>query len=93
MCDKDRDGLLSDAELNDFQVKCFGIPMPKEDLEGIKRVVKENCPEGVCTVDSDSSETNEDGLNILGFLFLHHLFIQKVNPIQCFYRPQKKGIE
>ncbi|CAH1436836.1 unnamed protein product [Lactuca virosa] len=67
LCDNDRDGALSDAELNDFQVKCFNAPLQPSEIVGVKRVVQEKLPEGV----------NENGLTLTGFLFLHALFIEK----------------
>ncbi|KAF4357210.1 hypothetical protein F8388_018937 [Cannabis sativa] len=67
LCDHDRDGALSDAELNDFQVKCFNAPLQPSEIVGVKRVVQEKIPEGV----------NERGLTLTGFLFLHALFIEK----------------
>ncbi|KAK2972484.1 hypothetical protein RJ640_017656 [Escallonia rubra] len=67
LCDHDRDGALSDAELNDFQVKCFNAPLQPSEIVGVKRVVEEKLPEGV----------NDLGLTLTGFLFLHALFIEK----------------
>ncbi|KAI9186941.1 hypothetical protein LWI28_022501 [Acer negundo] len=67
LCDLDRDGALSDAELNDFQVKCFNSPLQPSEIVGVKRVVQEKLREGV----------NERGLTLAGFLFLHALFIEK----------------
>ncbi|KAK9062263.1 hypothetical protein SSX86_019449 [Deinandra increscens subsp. villosa] len=67
LCDHDRDGALSDAELNDFQVKCFNAPLQPSEIVGVKRVVQEKLPEGV----------SENGLTLTGFLFLHALFIEK----------------
>ncbi|XP_061337998.1 mitochondrial Rho GTPase 1-like [Gastrolobium bilobum] len=67
LCDHDRDGALSDAELNDFQVKCFNAPLQPSEIVGVKKVVQEKLPEGV----------NERGLTLTGFLFLHALFIEK----------------
>ncbi|OMO99161.1 Small GTPase superfamily [Corchorus olitorius] len=67
LCDHDRDGALSDAELNDFQVKCFNAPLQPSEIIGVKRVVQDKLPEGV----------NERGLTLSGFLFLHALFIEK----------------
>ncbi|KAL0725241.1 hypothetical protein Bca4012_039840 [Brassica carinata] len=37
-CDQDLDGALNDAELNDFQVNCFGAPLDPVELMGVKRV-------------------------------------------------------
>ncbi|KAG8479599.1 hypothetical protein CXB51_029360 [Gossypium anomalum] len=67
LCDHDRDGALSDAELNDFQVKCFNAPLQPSEIVGVKRVVQDKMVEGV----------NERGLTLTGFLFLHALFIEK----------------
>ncbi|SNX84353.1 Mitochondrial Rho GTPase 1 [Melanopsichium pennsylvanicum] len=39
LCDSDKDSLLSDAELNDFQRKCFDTPLQAQELEGIKDLV------------------------------------------------------
>ncbi|GFP86209.1 mitochondrial rho GTPase 1 [Phtheirospermum japonicum] len=67
LCDHDRDGALSDAELNDFQVKCFNAPLQPSEIVGVKRVVQEKLREGV----------DDRGLTLTGFLFLHALFIEK----------------
>ncbi|XP_045808025.1 mitochondrial Rho GTPase 1 [Trifolium pratense] len=67
LCDIDRDGALSDAELNDFQVKCFNAPLQPSEIIGVKKVVQDKLSEGV----------NERGLTLTGFLFLHALFIEK----------------
>ncbi|XP_015892115.3 mitochondrial Rho GTPase 2 [Ziziphus jujuba] len=69
LCDHDMDGALSDAELNEFQKKCFGTPLKAEDIEGLKRVVQEKVTDGV----------NQHGLTLTGFLFLHTIFIDKGN--------------
>ncbi|KAL4577655.1 hypothetical protein LXL04_013766 [Taraxacum kok-saghyz] len=66
-CDNDRDGALSDAELKDFQVKCFNAPLQPSEIMGVKRVVQEKLLKGV----------NENRLTLTGFLFLHALFIEK----------------
>lgn len=39
LCDADKDHLLSDDELNDFQRRCFGAPLQQQELEGIKDLV------------------------------------------------------
>lgn len=67
LCDHDRDGALSDAELNDFQVKCFNAPLQPSEVVGVKKVVAEKLPEGV----------NDNGLTLTGFLYLHALFIER----------------
>ncbi|PNX82898.1 mitochondrial rho GTPase 1-like protein [Trifolium pratense] len=67
LCDHDRDGALSDAELNDFQVKCFNAPLQPHEIMGVKKVVQEHLSEGV----------NERGLTLTGFVFLHALLVEK----------------
>ncbi|CAN6322202.1 unnamed protein product [Urochloa humidicola] len=67
ICDNDKDGALSDVELNEFQVRCFSAPLQPTEISGVKRVVQEKMPEGV----------NDNGLTLTGFLFLHALFIEK----------------
>ncbi|XP_021620427.1 mitochondrial Rho GTPase 1 isoform X2 [Manihot esculenta] len=73
LCDHDRDGALSDAELNDFQVKCFNAPLQPSEIIDVKRVVEEKLPGGGGT----DRGVNERGLTLTGFLFLHALFIEK----------------
>lgn len=67
LCDKDGDGVLSDAELNAFQVQCFSAPLQQEELIGVKQVVAEKIPAGIV----------RNGLSLAGFLFLHALFIER----------------
>ncbi|KAJ3287568.1 ERMES complex Ca(2+)-binding regulatory GTPase gem1 [Rhizoclosmatium sp. JEL0117] len=67
LCDLDKNGALDDEEINEFQSKCFGSPLQRQELESVKQVVKEAEPEGV----------NENGLTEIGFLYLHMLFIQR----------------
>ncbi|KAF7831187.1 mitochondrial Rho GTPase 1-like [Senna tora] len=67
LCDQDKDGALSDSELNDFQVKCFNAPLLPSQIVDIKKLVQEKLSQGV----------NEQGLTLEGFLFLHSYFIEK----------------
>ncbi|KAL6050425.1 ERMES complex Ca(2+)-binding regulatory GTPase gem1 [Balamuthia mandrillaris] len=67
LSDKDKDGVLNDLELNQFQARCFGAPLQPEELEGVKNVVRENIGDGITS----------DGLTCVGFLFLQHFFIQQ----------------
>ncbi|MCH88733.1 mitochondrial-like Rho GTPase 1-like, partial [Trifolium medium] len=66
LCDRDRDGALSDVELNDFQVKCFNAPLQPHEILAVKMLVQKKSSEGV----------NERGLTLTGFLFLHAVFIE-----------------
>lgn len=70
LCDLDSDGYMDDKELNAFQQKCFGVPLHEEELLGVKQVVRDGCP-------NDSGLNSSDHLTVDGFVFLHHLFIQK----------------
>ena len=67
ICDSDNDGLLSDAELANFQRRCFGMDLEAGTLESLKAVVRKNCTDGIV----------RNGLTLKGFLTLHGLFIQR----------------
>ncbi|XP_077980753.1 mitochondrial Rho GTPase 1-like isoform X2 [Glandiceps talaboti] len=67
ICDLDNDGILNDHELNLFQKRSFNVPLQQQALEDVKAVVKKNITEGVIN----------NGLSLIGFLFLHTLFIQR----------------
>lgn len=69
LCDKDGDSGLSDKELNDFQYYCFNVHLQKDEMEGVKKVVRESCPQTGINPDGSLSEE--------GFIFLHTLFVQK----------------
>lgn len=69
ICDKDMDGGLNDTELNDFQHTCFNVRLQPAEIDGVKRVVRENRP---------TDGLRPDGsLSVAGFIFLHTLFVQK----------------
>ncbi|KAM7259676.1 hypothetical protein ACFE04_015417 [Oxalis oulophora] len=70
LCDHDMDGVLSDAELNEFQAKCFNAPLQPSEIAQVKRAVLENEPAGV----------NEFGLTLRGFQYLHSFFLSKGRP-------------
>ncbi|KAK9867983.1 hypothetical protein WJX84_007975 [Apatococcus fuscideae] len=67
LCDKDKDGALSNKELNVFQTKCFSAPLQPEEIVGIKKVVSEKVPNGI----------SHKGLTMDGFIFLNALFIER----------------
>ena len=67
LCDVDKDGILSDEELNEFQRKCFNTPLQPHEIEGVKQIVLEKVKEGVV----------RNGLSEVGFLYLHALFVQR----------------
>eukprot|EP00069_Balaena_mysticetus_P016017 bmy_01882T0 len=67
LSDQDMDQVLSDQELNAFQMSCFGHPLAPQALEDVKMVVSKNVAGGV----------RDDRLTLDGFLFLNMLFIQR----------------
>lgn len=67
ICDRNKDGLLSDDELNAFQRYVFGSPLQVQELEGVKQVVRENISNGVV----------KNSLTQDGFVYLHLLFVQR----------------
>lgn len=67
ICDLDNDGVLNDVELNEFQKRCFRNSLPPHGLQEVKNIIRRNMDDGV----------NEGGVTLLGFLYLHSLFIQK----------------
>ncbi|WFD30913.1 ERMES complex Ca(2+)-binding regulatory GTPase gem1 [Malassezia sp. CBS 17886] len=71
LCDTDKDGVLNDEELNDFQFRCFDVPLQLQELDGIKQLVFQEADAcGEATLENDS-------LTLTGFLYLHTLFIQR----------------
>lgn len=71
LCDTDKDGVLNDEELNDFQLLCFNAPLQLQELEGIKQLV----------MDGEEAMSDppllDNALTLAGFLYLHTLFIQR----------------
>ncbi|KAK2744069.1 ERMES complex Ca(2+)-binding regulatory GTPase gem1 [Onygenales sp. PD_40] len=67
LCDKDRDGYLSDKEIADFQEKCFGKPLRDEDLVHIKETIRRANPDAV----------TPSGISVQGFLHLNKLYAEK----------------
>ncbi|XP_074574814.1 mitochondrial Rho GTPase 1-like [Curcuma longa] len=65
--DHDRDGVLNDAELNNFQVTCFNAALQSSEIMSVKRVIQDKIPEGV----------DDCGLTLIGFICLHALFIER----------------
>lgn len=67
LCDKDRDGYLSDKEIKDFQTRCFGKPLNEEDLVHIKDTIQKTFMESV----------TESGIDCQGFIHLNKLYAEK----------------
>jgi len=66
ICDNDNDGLLNDKELNEFQLKCFGVHLNSNSLQEVKALLYDN---------EENLIDNKITLN--GFIYLHALFIKK----------------
>ncbi|WFC95153.1 ERMES complex Ca(2+)-binding regulatory GTPase gem1 [Malassezia brasiliensis] len=71
LCDTDKDGVLNDEELNDFQLLCFNAPLQLQELEGIKHLVMDGEEE------LSDPPLVDGALTLAGFLYLHTLFIQR----------------
>ncbi|WVZ06785.1 hypothetical protein V8G54_020131 [Vigna mungo] len=70
LCDRDMDEALNEAELNDFQVRCFNVPLQSSEMAEVKSVVQQKVPEGV----------NSLGLTFPGFICVHNMFLKKGRP-------------
>ncbi|RAK85382.1 hypothetical protein BO79DRAFT_289885 [Aspergillus costaricaensis CBS 115574] len=67
LCDKDRDGYLSDKEIKDFQMRCFEKPLSEEDLIHIKETIQRTHPHSV----------TPSGIDCRGFLQLNKMYAEK----------------
>jgi Ras family protein T1 len=67
LCDTNKDGVLDNEELNEFQRKCFDAPLQLQELEGIKVMVRGYNRDAI----------RDNGLTEAGFLLLHTIFIQR----------------
>ncbi|KAL5135012.1 Mitochondrial Rho GTPase 2 [Glycine soja] len=70
LCDRDMDEALNDTELNEFQVRCFNVPLQSSEIAGVKTVVQQKVPEGF----------NSHGLTFPGFIYVHNMFLKKGRP-------------
>ncbi|CAF9914632.1 MAG: ERMES complex Ca(2+)-binding regulatory GTPase gem1 [Gomphillus americanus] len=67
LMDRDQDGWLSDAEMQDFQQKCFKKMLSPEDLSHIKKTVS----------GSLAGSAGDKGIDQKGFLLLNKLYAEK----------------
>jgi Ras family protein T1 len=67
LCDKDKDGLLNDKEVQDFQLKCFDKNLNPEDLQHIKDTIEHHLP----------GAASSRGITSQGFLLLNKLYAEK----------------
>ncbi|KAG8826742.1 ERMES complex Ca(2+)-binding regulatory GTPase gem1 [Serendipita sp. 401] len=56
LCDVDKNGILDDAELNEFQRKCFDSPLQAQELEGIQEMVRQYGEDGVANINTEPPE-------------------------------------
>lgn len=68
LCDKDQDGLLNDAEIHHFQLKCFDKPLSDHDLDSVKRSIQ---------TWSGATAASIQGIDVDGFLLLNKMFAEK----------------
>lgn len=72
ICDRDKDGLLDDDEVNGFQTCCFqgSEPLAAEELKNVKELIRVSVEDGLI----------DDKVTKPGFLFLNQLFIERGKP-------------
>jgi mitochondrial Rho GTPase 1 len=70
LCDFDLDGALADEEMDYFQERCFGKKLDKQQASDLKKLVRESLTNGVTA----------NGITLEGFVFLHHMLMQKGHP-------------
>ncbi|CAM9807251.1 unnamed protein product [Pylaiella littoralis] len=78
--DADRDGLLSDDELNAFQSKSFRVFLSEEDLDSLRKILSRLAAGGGQDADEYfrwRSEGAQGAFTVEGFLRLIQLFIDK----------------
>ncbi|EXJ91374.1 mitochondrial Rho GTPase 1 [Capronia coronata CBS 617.96] len=67
LSDKDKDGLLSDKEMEEFQIKCFDKGLSPVDLQHIKETIQSQIP----------GAASDRGITAQGFLLLNKLYAEK----------------
>ena len=67
LCDADHDGYLNNSEMFRFQEKCFGKPLPQDDLDGLKMVISK----------AITSMDVEKGIDLPGFLHLNKTYADR----------------
>eukprot|EP00941_MAST-03F_sp_MAST-3F-sp1_P003703 g3703.t1 len=71
--DQDRDGVLSDKELNHFQTTCFNARLQAADIAGVKKVLLSENKASV----GEGTGTGVRGITHAGFLGLNRMFINR----------------
>lgn len=77
LCDHDNDGLLNDKELNEFQIKSFGISLNSGSLREVKSLLNNNSSQGAAAAVAANEHLANNQITLTGFLFLHSLFFKK----------------
>jgi mitochondrial Rho GTPase 1 len=70
LCDYDNDGILNDKELNEFQLKCFGVRLNSASLQEVKSLLS-------TTVENKNENLINNEITLNGFLYLNALFFKK----------------
>ena len=70
LCDRDNDAALSDDELNDFQLACFGVRLNAAALQEVKSLLNTNEAHL-------SGGAARNHITLAGFLHLNLLFVKK----------------
>ncbi|TKY85750.1 hypothetical protein EX895_005290 [Sporisorium graminicola] len=78
LCDSDKDGLLSDGELNEFQSKCFDTPLQAQELEGIKDLVIQ-APVAGLRYNHENGSVAASGSSANGDVPAHHPHLREGN--------------
>lgn len=63
-----------------LQQKCFSTPLQLQELEGILELVRAydpSCVQPILSSAPSSSTTPSEGIDELGFLYLHTIFVQQ----------------
>ncbi|KAL7535182.1 hypothetical protein ACHAXR_007070 [Thalassiosira sp. AJA248-18] len=85
MFDMDRDGLLSDAELNDLQQKVWGVPLTEKDFTGWKKMATQH--DGGRGDGTENEYAIRDGkFTVAGFLGIFHVLITDQNRLEVPWR-------
>jgi mitochondrial Rho GTPase 1 len=77
LCDQDNDGLLNDNELNEFQLKCFGVHLNFTSLQEVKALLNNINNNNNNNNNQDNNNLINNEINLNGFIYLHSLFIKK----------------
>lgn len=72
---RDRNGILSRDELNEYQHDCFGMRLLTTEMDTMMEFLSSAIPEGVAA--------NGNGIFLEGFQYLWQLFIDRHRPESC----------